>query len=54
MAQGKDEMDREVEKAALLIKKGRFIPGPDHFVLSNVPFANYKYFMENLRKVIVK
>jgi uroporphyrinogen decarboxylase len=51
---GKKAMDREMEKAEFLIKKGRFIPGPDHFVLSDVPFVNYKYFMNSLRDVVLR
>lgn len=53
MAQGKDEIDREMQRAAELIRMGRFIPGPDHFVLSDVPFGNYRYFMESLREVVM-
>lgn len=51
MAHGKDAIDREMEKARRLIEHGRCIPGPDHFVLENVSFANYRYFMESLREV---
>jgi len=51
MAQGKEAIDREIEKARRLIEHGRCIPGPDHFALSNVTFANYRYFMESLREV---
>jgi len=53
MARGRDAIDREMEKARALIRKGRFIPGPDHFVLSDVTFANYRYFMESLREVVM-
>ena len=53
MAAGKDAIDREMERARALIRKGRFIPGPDHFVLSDVTFANYRYFMERLREVVM-
>ncbi|MHC4983829.1 MAG: uroporphyrinogen decarboxylase family protein [Planctomycetota bacterium] len=53
MAAGRDAINREMERAARLIEKGRFIPGPDHFVLSDVSFANYRYFMEQLRQVVM-
>jgi uroporphyrinogen decarboxylase len=53
MAEGKEAINAEIAKAKLLIKKGRYIPGPDHFVLSNVTFANYRYFMEKLRDVVM-
>lgn len=53
MADGKQAIDAEMEKARALIRKGRFIPGPDHFVLSDVTFAHYRYFMESLREVVM-
>ena len=53
MARGKAAMNREVERARELIQLGRYIPGPDHFVLSDVSFANYRYFMERLREVVL-
>lgn len=53
MAASKPEIDREIEKARRLIRRGRFIPGPDHFVLSDVTFAHYRYFMERLREVVL-
>ncbi len=53
MARGREAIDAEMERARRLIEKGRFIPGPDHFVLSDVSFANYRYFMEQLREVVM-
>ncbi|MEN6304268.1 MAG: uroporphyrinogen decarboxylase family protein [Armatimonadia bacterium] len=53
MAEGKDAIDREMDRARHLIELGRFIPGPDHFVLSDVTFASYRYFMEELREVVM-
>ena len=53
MARGRAAIDREMERARGLIRKGRFIPGPDHFVLSDVTYANYRYFMESLREVVM-
>ena len=35
------------------IEKGRFIAGPDHFVVSDVSFEDYGYFMEQLREVVL-
>lgn len=51
--EGKEAIDKEVEKARAWIKKGRYIPGPDHFVLKVATFANYRYFMERLREVVM-
>ena len=53
MYEGKEAIDREMEKARKWIKKGRYIPGPDHFVLGQASFANYRYFMESLREVVM-
>ena len=53
MAQGKKAIDLEMKKAQQLIAKGRYIPGPDHFVLSDVSFADYRYFMERLREIVM-
>ncbi|NCO35756.1 MAG: hypothetical protein AUJ92_11515 [Armatimonadetes bacterium CG2_30_59_28] len=53
MAYGKREIDAEVGKAREFIQMGRYVPGLDHFVLSDVPFENYRYFMERLREVVM-
>jgi hypothetical protein len=53
MAKGKEAIDAEIDKARRLIRRGRFIPGPDHFVLSDVSFANYRTFMEQLREAVM-
>ena len=53
MARGRDAIDAEMDRARRLIEGGRFIPGPDHFVLSDVSFESYRYFMERLRDVVM-
>jgi len=53
MYEGREAIDTEIEKARVLIRKGRYIPGPDHFVLKTCTFANYRYFMERLREVVM-
>ena len=53
MYEGKEAIDIEIEKARDLIRLGRYIPGPDHFVLSYASFANYRYFMERLRDIVM-
>lgn len=52
-ALGKAAVDEQMEIARKLIKKGRCIPGPDHFVLNNVTFEQYKYFMTSLKDVVM-
>jgi len=54
MACGRQAMERELEKARAYIGLGRLIPGPDHFVLSNVSWPDYRYFMQRLRQVILE
>jgi hypothetical protein len=53
MSRGRPAMDAELDRARNLIRIGRFIPGPDHFVLSDVTYANYAYFMRGLRQVVM-
>ena len=53
MYEGKPAIDQEMKKARALIKKGRYIPGPDHFVLGLASFENYRYFMESLKEVVM-
>lgn len=52
-ALGRDAIDEQIEIARKFIKFGRIIPGPDHFVLSNVTYENYSYFMNRLHDVIM-
>jgi uroporphyrinogen decarboxylase len=54
MARGKKAIDDEIEKARALIPLGKFIPGPDHFVLENVKFESYEYFMKELKKAVLE
>ena len=53
MYEGRDAIDREMDKARALIRKGRFIPGPDHFPLQEASFESYRYFMGQLRQVVM-
>ena len=53
MIRGRAAIDREIARARHLISLGRLIPGPDHFVQSDVSWENYRYFMERLRETIM-
>ncbi len=53
MIDGRDSIDRELTRVRSLLGLGRCIPGPDHFVLSNVSWDSYRYFMEQLRQLIL-
>lgn len=54
LAGNRNEIDEEVEKAARLYRKGRYIPGCDHSVPPIVPFDHYKYYIESLKKALTK
>ncbi len=51
LAQGKDEIVREVERLAPLVEDGGFIPFCDHRVPPDVPLANYRCYVEAARQV---
>lgn len=53
MAEGPEAVEAEMLKAARLIRKGRFIPGPDHFVQSHTTWEQYRDFMARLREVVL-
>ena len=52
-ALGEEAIEEQMERARRLIRQGRCIPGPDHFVLENVSFPQYKRFMNRLREVVL-
>lgn len=52
-AMGDKAIEEQMEVARKLIRHGRCIPGPDHFVQSNVSFEGYRRFMERLREVVM-
>jgi len=49
---GKQEIEAEVmRKVPQLLSRGGYIPGVDHGTPSDVPFANFCYLVELLRKL---
>lgn len=50
LARGKEAIDQEVEKAARLYRKGRYIPCCDHSVPPIVSFENYQYYINSLKE----
>lgn len=48
LAWGPEAIDAEIERVRPLIEDGGYVPGPDHSLPPDVPFANYYYFMEKL------
>lgn len=52
LLKSKNEIDREIEKAKKLLDKGGYFPAVDHSVPPDVPFENFVYLIEKLRKVV--
>src|SRR5450759_2539600 len=45
LAKGPEAIDAELERVRPLIEEGGYVPGPDHSMPPDVPFANYVYYM---------
>ena len=52
LARGKPEMHRELDRAERMCALGGFVPGFDHSIPPNVPWENYRYFIERLKRII--
>ncbi|MBM3708103.1 MAG: hypothetical protein FJW69_07175 [Actinobacteria bacterium] len=52
LSKGKNEIKKEIEKAKRMIKSGGFIPYTDHLVPPDVSFENYKFFRNELKKIL--
>ncbi|MDD4890630.1 MAG: uroporphyrinogen decarboxylase family protein [Phycisphaerae bacterium] len=52
LAEGKPEMHRELDRAARLIASGGWVPGFDHLIPPDVPWANFAYFVENMKRIV--
>lgn len=44
-------IDREVEKAAEMVKAGRYVPGWDHLIPPDVPWSNFVYAAEQIKGI---
>jgi len=51
LAGKRDDIDRQVEKAAKMIEKGRYVPGFDHLIPPDATWENYCYAAEEIKKV---
>jgi uroporphyrinogen-III decarboxylase len=51
LAGTKADIDIEVEKAATMVQAGRYIPNFDHLIPPDVPWDNFRYAAEQMRKV---
>ncbi len=52
LSKGPDAIDQEIEKASQLMRHGGYIPFTDHRVPSDVPLANFQYYMLRKREMI--
>jgi uroporphyrinogen decarboxylase len=51
LAESKAAIEREVDKARRAVKLGRYIPGFDHLIPPDVPWDNFRYAAQQLRRV---
>ncbi len=51
LAGTRSQIDGEVERAAEMVRHGRYIPGFDHLIPPDVPWENYRYAAERLKAV---
>ncbi len=52
LSKGREDIIKELEKARRMIKAGGYIPYTDHAVQPDVSFENYKFFREELKKIL--
>lgn len=52
LAQGTAAIDTELQRIRPLIEEGGYVPGLDHSIPPDTPFANYLYYMEHLREIL--
>ena len=54
LAQGKEAIDRELERIRPAVQRGRYIPDLDHLVPDDVSWENYCYYAESLKALVGK
>ena len=52
LAQSPEAIDAELERVRPLIEEGGYVPGLDHSMPPDVPYANYVYYMTALRRAV--
>ena len=52
LASGPEAIDAELARVAPLVREGGYVPGTDHSVPPDVPFANYCCYMEKLMAIL--
>ena len=51
LAKTKSDIDAEVDRCEQMLKFGRYIPSFDHLIPPDVPWENFKYASEKIKKV---
>jgi uroporphyrinogen decarboxylase len=52
LAKGFKEIDAELRRVAPVIQEGGYVPMLDHSAPPDIPYENYRYFMEQLPKYL--
>lgn len=52
LIKGEDAINRELERIAPLIGDGGYIPMLDHSVPPDIPFENYRYYLDKLYEIL--
>ena len=52
IAKGPAAIDAELERNRPVIEEGGFLPAIDHSIPADISFANYRYFLEKLQKIV--
>ena len=48
---GRAAIDAELANVAPLVRDGGYVPWPDHLVPPDVPFDNYLYYLQQMKKM---
>lgn len=51
IAKGPAAINTEIARRIPLMKKGGFVPLPDHLIIPETSLENYKYYLERIRKI---
>ena len=54
MADGPEEIDVELDRIRPAVEKGRYIPNLDHSIPHDVSWDNYRYYADNLKRLVGK
>jgi len=52
LLEGKDAIDREIDRVAPVVKTGGYIPGIDHYVQPGVPWDSFKHYRQRMLEIL--